>query len=72
LPESQHQVRFPILAPPRPTSVHEVASASDLGRRQRRNEDAVVVFALSLPQDDLDIVVLAVEFGIGEVCSGFW
>jgi serine/threonine protein phosphatase PrpC len=70
LPESQHQVRFPILAPPRPTSVHEVASASDLGRRQRRNEDAVSVFALSLPQDDLDIVVLAVADGLAEHARG--
>lgn len=70
MPESQHQVRFPILAPPRPTSVHEVASASDLGRRQRRNEDAVAVFGLSLPQDDLDIVVLSVADGLGEHARG--
>jgi len=70
LPESQHQVRFPILAPPRPASVHEVASASDLGRRLRRNEDAVAVFGLSLPQDDLDIVVLSVADGLGEHARG--
>jgi len=50
--------------------VHEVASASDLGRRLRRNEDAVAVFALSLPQDDLDIVVLAVADGLGEHARG--
>ena len=70
MPESQHQVRFPILAPPRPTTVHEVASASDLGRRQRRNEDAVAVFGLSLPQDELDIVVLSVADGLGEHARG--
>ena len=50
--------------------MHEVASASDLGRRLRRNEDAVAVFALSLPQDDLDIVVLAVADGLGEHARG--
>ena len=70
MPESQHQVRFPILAPPRPASVHEVASASDLGRRLRRNEDAVAIFGLSLPQDDLDIVVLSVADGLGEHARG--
>ena len=68
--ESPQNVRFPILAPPRPTAVHEVASASDHGRRQRRNEDAVAVFALSLPQDDLDMVVLAVSDGLGEHARG--
>jgi protein phosphatase len=70
LPESPQHVRFPILAPPRADAVHEVASASDHGRRQRRNEDAVAVFALSLPQDDIDVVVLAVSDGLGEHARG--
>jgi len=70
LPESHHRMRFPIMAPPRPATVHEVASASESGRRQRRNEDAVAVFALSLPQEDLDIVVLAVSDGLGEHARG--
>ena len=50
--------------------MHEVASASDLGRRLRRNEDAVAIFGLSLPQDDLDIVVLSVADGLGEHARG--
>jgi len=70
LPESPHQVRFPIMSPPRPTTVHEVASASESGRRQRRNDDAVAVFALGLPQEELDIVVLAVADGLGEHARG--
>ena len=70
MPESPHQVRFPIMSPPRPTTVHEVASASESGRRQRRNDDAVAVFALGLPQEDLDIVVLAVADGLGEHARG--
>jgi hypothetical protein len=53
LPELPQHVRFPILVAPRPAAVHEVASASEHGPRQRRNEDAVAVFALSLRQDDL-------------------
>ena len=40
------------------------------GRRRRRNEDAVAVFALGLPQEDLDIVVLAVADGLGEHARG--
>ena len=70
MPESHHRVRFPIMSPPRPTTVHEVASASEAGRGQRRNEDAVAVFALGLPQEDLDIVVLAVADGLGEHARG--
>lgn len=70
MPELPHRARFPILAPPRPTTVHEVASASDKGRRQRRNEDAVSVFALSLPQDEVDIVVLSVADGLAEHARG--
>ncbi|MBP2647680.1 MAG: phosphoprotein phosphatase [Gemmatimonadetes bacterium] len=70
MPESPHQVRFPIMSPPRPTTVHEVASASESGRRQRRNDDAVAVFALGLPQEELDIVVLAVADGLGEHARG--
>ena len=70
MPEPHHHVRFPIMAPPRPTTVHEVASASESGRRLRRNEDAVSVFALGLPQEDLDIVVLAVGDGLGEHARG--
>jgi protein phosphatase len=70
LPELPQHVRFPILAAPRPAAVHEVASASEHGRRQRRNEDAVAVFALSLRQDDLDVVVLAVSDGLGEHARG--
>ena len=70
MPESHHRVRFPIMSPPRPTTVHEVASASEAGRRQRRNADAVAVFALGLPQEDLDIVVLAVADGLGEHARG--
>ena len=58
------------MAPPRPATVHEVASASDTGRRLRHNEDAVAVFGLGLPQDDLDLVVLAVADGMGEHARG--
>ena len=58
------------MAPPRPSTVHEVASASEAGRRRGRNEDAVAVFGLGLPQDDLDIVVLAVSDGLGEHARG--
>lgn len=58
------------MAPPRPATVHEVASASDTGRRLRHNEDAVAVFGLGLPQDDLDMVVLAVADGMGEHARG--
>lgn len=70
MPESPQQFRFPILSPPRPTSVHDVASASDAGRRQRRNDDAVSVFALSMPQEEIDVVVLAVADGMGEHARG--
>lgn len=58
------------MSPPRPTAVHDVASASDAGRRQRRNEDAVGVFGLSLSQEELDLVVLAVADGLGEHARG--
>ncbi len=58
------------MAPPRPSTVHEVASASDAGRRRGRNVDAVAVLGLGLPQDDLDIVVLAVSDGLGEHARG--
>ncbi len=66
----QPNVRLPILVPPRPASVHEVASRTDTGRQIRRNYDAVSVFALSLPADDLDLVVLAVADGLGVHARG--